>query len=478
MRRLRGGGYRSARAGWKSVEPCRRALADSTLVSSGTGQASDMVPDSSPARPALRDFWTELPREGKWLLSTIVIDFVGAGLVLPFLVVYLHEVRALPLDRVGLLVSIPAIVGLLILGPTGHLVDRVGARRIIVVAIVCMIAGNLLLAMARDEILAGVALVLEGIGGGVMWPAVQSFVSAVMPSRIRQRYFGMSFSLLNLGIGIGGILGGTLVDVTRPQTFVTLYLVNAATFLAPLAVYLGPLRRSGAPVSATPVDGSSTARPPTASTSYAALLREPPVLALFALTVVSASVGYAQLNAGAVAFARLLGGVSTQAIGYGFTVNTVVIVALQLFVLQRIEGRRRTRVMLGMAAAWAVSWAFLGLTALVPGGLTSAVLFAACMGIFGFGETLLQPTIPAMTNDLAPDALRGRYNALMAMGFQGAAIAAPVIATWLLDRGWGAAYIASLLGGCALVVALAFVVERLVSPRVNGLIGPTDPASP
>jgi MFS family permease len=52
------------------------------------------------------------------------------------------------------------------------------------------------------------------------------------------------------------------------------------------------------------------------------------------------------------------------------------------------------------------------------------VLFAACAGIFGLGETLLQPTIPAITNDLATDANRGRYNALMAMGVS--AIVAPM----------------------------------------------------
>ncbi len=473
MRILRGGGYRSAGAGWKSVEPVgapwhtRRVSIQPPTESVGAAHHDGAAPP--PARPALRDFWTELPREGKWLLSTIVVDFIGNGMVLPFLVVYLHEVRGLALDRVGLLVAIPAVVGLLILGPTGHLVDRIGARRIMVVATICMIAGNVLLAAARTEWAAAAALVLEGVGGGVMWPAVQSFVSSVMPSRIRQRYFGMSFSLLNLGIGIGGLLGGTLVDVTRPQTFVMLYLINAATFLAPLAVYLGPLRHSGVPPRARASADGSPGQPAARSVSYAGLLRDPRVQALFALTVVSASVGYAQLNAGAVAFARFAGGVSTQGIGYAFTVNTVVIVVLQLVVLQRIEGRRRTRVLLGMAAAWAISWVILGATALVPGGLAASVLLAACFGLFGFGETLLQPSIPAMTNDLATDELRGRYNALMAMGFQGAAIAAPVIATWLIDRGWGTAYIVSLLAGCVLVALLALVVEARISPHVNGV---------
>ena len=59
---------------------------------------------------------------------------------------------------------------------------------------------------------------------------------------------------------------------------------------------------------------------------------------------------------------------STQAIGYGFAANTVVIVALQLPVLQRIENRRRTRVLLAMCVVWAAAWLALGLTGVAPGG--------------------------------------------------------------------------------------------------------------
>ena len=54
-------------------------------------------------RPTLRSFWQDLPREGKYLLSTIIVDFIGNGLVMPFNVVYLHEVRGFELARVGLL---------------------------------------------------------------------------------------------------------------------------------------------------------------------------------------------------------------------------------------------------------------------------------------------------------------------------------------------------------------------------------------
>ena len=59
------------------------------------------------------------------------------------------------------------------------------------------------------------ALVLSGVAFGLSWPAFQSMIASVVPSELRQRYFGVNFTLLNLGIGIGGIIGGLFVDVDR-----------------------------------------------------------------------------------------------------------------------------------------------------------------------------------------------------------------------------------------------------------------------
>ena len=115
---------------------------------------------------------------------------------------------------------------------------------------------------------------------------------------------------------------------------------------------------------------------------------------------------------------------STQVIGLAFAVNTAVIVLLQFTVLNRISGHRRTRVIAVMAVVWAFSWLLLGAAGLMPASALAAVGMLAFMGVFAFGETLMQPTVPAIANDLASDHTRGRYNAISAGAFQGGAIAA------------------------------------------------------
>ena len=422
---------------------------------------------TSTDRPPLSSFWHDLPREGRWLISTVLFQSIGTGLVLPFLVVYLHEVRGISLETVGLLLAFQAGVGIVLVTPAGALIDRIGARWVYASALVALLVGDVLLALATTLPQATLALLFFGYGFGVVWPASSSLVGSIVPSDQRQRYFGINFTLLNLGIGIGGIVGGRFVDVGRPGTFVTIYLLDAASYLLPLAILFGPLRRAGGPA-ATALHHDAGAR-----VSYLTLLRDRRLRALLVLGAVAAVVSYPQLNVGMPAYARAEGQVSTEGLGYAFAANTVVIVLLQLFVLQRIEGRRRTRVTVVMAATWAVAWSLLGATSLVPGTVTATVLLCAVAGVFGLGETMLQPTSAAMVNDLAPDHLRGRYNALSSLMFSLAFAGGPVVASFLVGRGLGWVYIGFLVGGCVLLGVFALLVERVVPAHVNGLRAPT-----
>ena len=162
-----------------------------------------------------------------------------------------------------------------------------------------------------------------------------------------------------------------------------------------------------------------------------------------------------------------------------FAANTLVIVLLQLVVLQRIEGRRRTRVIAVMGVRLGRSR---GCCSASPGWspapLGATLLVAACASVFAFGETLLQPTIPALVNDLAPDHLRGRYNALSSGAFQLAAIIAPPISGLLIGHALGDVYIGLLVVGCLLVRPGRIArLEPQLPPEVNGVREPTRPPS-
>jgi MFS family permease len=414
------------------------------------------------ANLTLSSFWHDLPREGKLLLSVVVFEFIGTGLVLPFNIVYLHEVRGFALSDAGLLLAVPPLIGFLVTGPGGWAIDHWGARRILAGALVLQVAGNVLLAFSSTPTMAAGSLLLVGAAFGVSWPGFQALIATVIPSELRQRYFGVNFTLLNLGIGIGGLLAGAFVRVDHLPTFQAIYLADAVSYLPALGLMLGPLRHVAGRVEHHDESGPKV--------GYLDVIRRPAVGSLLVLSFVASYVGYAQLNAGMPAYARAVGEISTQGLGLAFAANTLVIVLLQLVVLRRIEGRRRTRIMVVMSAVWAVSWLLLGASGLVPGTWGATVLVAACASVFAFGETLLQPTVPALVNDLAPDHLRGRYNAASSAAFQLAQIIAPPIAGFLIGHHLDSVYIGTLVVGCVVLGVLAVVrLEPQLPARVNGI---------
>lgn len=426
-----------------------------------------------------------LPRDARVLLAGVGLDALGTGLALPFLVVYLHDVRGLPLATVGVLAAVPAVVALALLAPLGVLIDHLGPRRVQVAALVAQSAGAFVLSQAHGVVGALVAQLLVGIGGSAYWPANQSLVADVVPSPQRSRYFGLSFTLLNAGIGIGGLVSGLVVTTSQPETFTWIYVGDGLSFVVPMLLLLVPLRhigngaRSQAPelpvVAAEPVGpaaAGATARPAAASASaggYRQVLADRVFRGVLVVTFLSSFVGYSQMEAGWTAFARTVADASTRTIGLAFAVNTAAIVVLQLFVLRMIEGRRRTRALAAMAGLWAVAWLVMGAAGLAPGTPLAAVLLVASLGIFALGETLLSPIGPAVTNDLAPEALRGRYNAVSSLSFQIAAIVGPASAGVLLGARLSAVYVALLLGGCALLVLVLRLIEPSLPARANGL---------
>jgi MFS family permease len=381
------------------------------------------------------------------------------GLSLPLLVVYLHDVRGLPLDVVGVLAGTPALVALVLLGPIGVLIDRLGPRRVQAAALACSSAGIALLSVAQEAPPAFVAMALLGVGNAAFWPASQALVAEVVPSPVRPRYFGVSFALLNAGIGIGGVVSAFVASVDEPATFEWLYRGDALSFLVPLALLLGPLRHVG----------NRAAGHHQQPGSYRQVLADR-VFARFLLVVfASAFVGYGVIEAGWTGYARTVAEASTRTIGLAFAANTFAIVALQLAALRFIEGRRRTSMLALLAGIWAVAWVMLGVAGLVPGSVVATLLLVGSLAVFGLGETLLSPIVPAITNDLATEALRGRYNAVSASAFQVAAVAAPALAGLLLDRGASAAFVAMLVGGCGVLALSAWRLGPHLPAVANGL---------
>jgi MFS family permease len=124
-----------------------------------------------------------------------------------------------------------------------------------------------------------------------------------------------------------------------------------------------------------------------------------------------------------------------------------------------------------MCVLWASCWA---VTILSDGlnGTFASVGFIVAMILFASGETLLSPSLPALVNDLAPEDLRGRYNAAYTLSWSTGHIAGPALAGVFLSAGLAHPFFLALIAGCFVAAAYALRLERSIPPEANVISEP------
>ena len=92
-------------------------------------------------------------------------------MLIPFLFIYLHNVRGIALGVAGLVVGANALVSV-VAGPvSGSLVDRIGGRRVLALALVVLAVGYGAFVLVHAPWQGFLAAVVTGVGNGLFWPA-------------------------------------------------------------------------------------------------------------------------------------------------------------------------------------------------------------------------------------------------------------------------------------------------------------------
>ncbi|AMM19358.1 hypothetical protein AX769_03440 [Frondihabitans sp. PAMC 28766] len=406
------------------------------------------------------------------LLGTLV-SALGEGLTLPFLFIYLHDVLGASLPLAGVVVALSAAAQIVATAVAGPLGDRFGLGRVVFVGLVVQAAGTALLASGVGLGGAVAAVALMGIGEGSIWPGLNGLIAFQVPPAGRSRAYALRFGLNNGSLGLGALISGLIVSVADPGSFRMIYSIDAgSTLVFALVVAIG-LRRTPGFRPVTHRKPASLPLPKSASRAadrrgYWAVLTDRPFAAYLVLGLAMGVFGYAQMNGPWAAFVTGAGGASTRIVGLGFAANTAVIVALQLPVERVTRRLRRSRLLILTCLIWAAAWIMSGLAALPAlHGPVGGVGFVVSLGVFGLGETFLSPVDGVIPNDLAPDALRGRYNALAGSTLPVGGLIGPPLAGLILAGPMPGVWIVAIAGGAVACAAGAVVLGRLLPARVE-----------
>ena len=197
-----------------------RSTLEDVTTTGGRGSGSSRPPVEV---PRFRDLDPLVHR----LFVGLLFSSLGSGLTLPFLYVYLAEVRGFPTATVGLMFAWMGLLGFATAPIGGTLIDRLGPRPVMVAGLVVEASCVFLLGHIETVWQGFIIASLIVIGTVGLWPAATAMLTRMVPPEAREKVYGLNFMLMNLGLGVGGMISAFIVDTESLESFQVLYLIDA-----------------------------------------------------------------------------------------------------------------------------------------------------------------------------------------------------------------------------------------------------------
>lgn len=377
-----------------------------------------------------------LRREVWILFATMLVNRTGT-MVLPFMVLYLTRDLAFGPIEAGLVVSAYGVAALAAAPLSGWMCDRTDPLRIMRWSL--LLSGLCLLAfpLARTHRAVFAATLVWSLVAEMFRPANMALLAAFSTPDQRKAAYALNRMAINLGMSVGPALGGFLAEVS----FLWLFVVNGSACLISGLVLTAGTRwaagHEGKPEAMEPVIAEGMR-----GKTGGALSDWPFILFLVALVPVL--LVFFQLTSTLPLDVTGRLGLPESTFGLLFTVNTLIIVALEI--------------PLNLAMAkWSHRWTMVTGCALVAAGFgatgfaTGFWSAAATVVVWTFGEMVLFPGSAAFVAEAAPPQRRGQYMGLYTMAFSLAFAAGPALGTLV----YGKAGPHALWGGAAALGALS-----------------------
>jgi len=386
-------------------------------------------------------------RRRYWLC--MAIDSAGYGMYLPLSLLYFHRVTGMPITRAGFIITVAALIAMVGNPLAGSLVDRYGARTVLLGGYLIRAAGFGAYSLVTNQTEMLITTTLVAFGATSFQPSIQAFVAEIAQGASRDRLIAAQRSIRNAGLGAGALAASAIVSLHSLAAYHAIVLTGAVAFVAAALL-----------VSAIPVTGSAARRRTGARErgSYLTVVRNRPFF-LLTLSTVPVALGYMILSVSIPVYITQVLHAEPSWAGLMYAVNTAGIALLQMPVTRLLVRFRRTRACaLGQVLFGLAFVLYLAASALPRGIAVLAGLFCATV-LYTFAELLHGATSSALTASAAPDVLRGRHLAFYQFSWAIPMAVAPAVLTALLTASPAAMWLVLATG----VIASAAYLLRLES---------------
>jgi MFS family permease len=390
---------------------------------------------------------TGLPRPVLILQAGNALNYFGYGLVLPFEIIYLHQIRGFSTSTAGLVLATVMGTAAIVTPPTGSLVDRYSAKAIVVAGNVASTVGYAGFAFVDRPWQAFACSIAGGVGFGMAGTANRTLVVRLVTQEQRAAAFALNRVAGNFGIGAGATVAGFIVAAAQQlSSFQILYFFDAFTFAGFALIVLTAVPSPRADLT-TATDANGT--------GFRAVARDRVFLTVIAANVVLVVAGHTFFSNILPPFAKAHTPIGPAEIGIIILINTAFIVIAQIPAVRLVARMRRTHAFAATSALFAFALLAVLPATLVHSALAATSLLVGVAAVFALGEIAHILVLGPLVADMAPAHLLGRYLSLYSLTFTLSLAIGPAIGGILLqsapDTIWWGGALAALLAGVVLL---------------------------
>lgn len=335
--------------------------------------------------------------------------------VMPFFAIFLATL-GFSASVIGTIFAVMALSSLFMSFFGGMLSDRYGRKQLMLLGIMSFAVTFAGLALASELIWFYILSALMGISKSFLEPASRALISDTTRADERVIVYNIRYFIINLAAAFGPLLAVALsmTGVKNAFFIVTVSYVLYGIVMA-LLFHRYPVEESG----------EVKARPKLTETFR--VLREDRTFRFVIIGMIFAIIGYSQINSTLPQFIAFNDGFTdgSRLFAYLLTTNAVTVLIVQYPIM-----RFGIRVSPIRSLFFGISTLSIGLL-LIGLATMEWVLFVA-MFIFTVGEVFMFTMTDVLTDDLAPEHLRGTYFGAMGLTALGQSVG-PIIGGALLD---------------------------------------------
>ena len=370
------------------------------------------------------------------LQAGTAVNYFGTGLILPFEIIYLHELRGFATATAGLVLAAVMGTAAVVTLPSGALLDRFRPKPILITGNLVSALGYGGLAFVHHPWQGFVCSAVGGAGFAVAGTANQVLTLTLVTPEQRAASIALRRVAGNFGIGAGATVAGFIVaSAHHLRTFQALYLFDAVTFAGFALVVLLRIPNPR-PANADSASGSAS--------GFRAVAQDRLLLALIAANIVLVMVGGAFFSNVLPPFATAHTPVGPSEIGIVIFLNTFFIVVAQVPATRVVKRMRRTHALAATSALFAIGLLAVLLATLTRSTPAATTVLAGVAIVIAIAECAQFVVLGPLVAELAPPRLLGRYMSLYGLSFTAGVALGPAVGGTLLATSpdaiwWGGA---------------------------------------